>query len=109
MHHHHPIHLLTVANVCHPDVDARNRRDVLWNVAMEGGLASWERRLRNRTAANPMLAMRMLTVLENQYRALEPWDDHVPEPTGKLHLGVLFAGLALFLWAGIVWADSKKK
>ena len=72
--------LLEVANVCHPEVPAEQRRNVMLHVAKREGMDNWVSRLDKKPTASAILSMRMLTAMEQEetawvegYHEEDPW------------------------------------
>ena len=97
----HSVPLLRLANVCHPEVDPRVRREVMLEVAVDENLQRWIQRLEHRGDASIAMAMHMLGVLEQRTNFLEGFTD---EPEGHPGLPILlFVVVALLLVVAWVW------
>jgi hypothetical protein len=88
--------LLQVANVCHPEVDARQRRDAMLDVAIREGMDRWQSRLERRDTVGVALAMRMLTGMEQSGGFVEGYTEDGPASDF-----VWWSGLALLLLCGV--------
>ena len=105
-----PLHMLQVANVCHPDMDPHERWRTLLEVAVARNMTRWETRLRRHQTASPMLAMQILTAFEKRSVVIESWTPEEKQSVMPMctHIMLWILLLCMILIITLTWFPQKK-